>query len=201
MFYYNRVAVICQHLIELLIALGSLVGASPEQVNAALLHVHAHLELVDDTRSDLLAVATPALELTGSLRARQHATGTVDRGVEVLLGLHRIQTANDHALVHHGRADEGALTRKRGSRALANHEVVLAGVLLDPREVVVVVDLISELRRPVDDLSHRGADPLATRIGVLTRQVHGLEVCLTQVRVHVHQNRIRVHAGSRTQIL
>src|SRR5262249_25038782 len=86
------------------------------------------------------------------LRAAHHPAGSVHRRVERLHGILRLHALEDHRLVSHRAADEALLARARRRAALADDPVRAAEVVLEPREVVVVVHLVSRLG--AQDLEH-----------------------------------------------
>src|SRR5215213_5122569 len=129
------------------------------------------------------------------LRTAHHAPRAVNGGVECLRRLLARDTLEDHRLVAHRPAHEPLLTRSRRGAALADDAVVATEVRLPPGEVVVVVDLVGRLG--TEDAEHLLDDDVATRIGVLARQLHRRDVRLPELRVELEQDRRRGHGRAR----
>src|SRR5207245_13273 len=77
-------------------------------------------------------------------------------------------------------------SRNRRRRALANGVELLGAVLLEPREVVMIVD---QLDLAAAEQRHDLArDPLPTRVGVASREIHELPVGVANRRMDVEQH-------------
>src|SRR5437773_7028335 len=176
----NRAGVVLEHLRQALVGLRRLVGVSSAKDDAApaepTLHVLARDAarvggIVDPAAAELLASAT-------SRGAAHHATGSVHRGEQRRLLVEgrgqwvaaELDALEDHRVIAHASTDESALPAERRGCALADDPDVLARVVLLPREVVMVVDLV-ELAR-AEDPDHAVADPVATCVGVTAGSGH-----------------------------
>src|SRR5579862_7622419 len=76
-------------------------------------------------------------------------------------------------------------------RTFSTDPVALAAQVFTPGVVVVVMDLLDDLR--IEDLGHLGYHRVATRIGISPGQLHSLDVLRTEVRMLVEPDRHRVH--------
>src|SRR5690348_6554344 len=136
-------------------------------------HVPRHLALRDDR-------ARLAVHLAARRRPRHHAPGAVHRRVQRgPLALRVAACAlDDPGVVAHRAAHEPLLPRKRGRRALADHDVLRPVMRLLPGKVVMVVhqlDLVA-----AQDLHDLACHPLPPRVGVLARQGHQVPIVVPQ---------------------
>lgn len=76
---------------------------------------------------------------------------------------------------------------ERGRGTLADDPDLLAAVLLQPREVVVVVNLVADLG--AEDLQHFVNDDVTAGVRVLACEGHRLDVGLTELGVDAEQDR------------
>ena len=115
--------------------------------------------------------------------------------VHRLRGLRGLDPLEDHRVAGHRGSHEAGLSRERRCASLPDHPHALAEVLLEPREVVVVVDLVVGLgaedpQDPVDD-------PVAPRVGIVAGEPHRLEIPLAELGLEREQGRRGVHLLAR----
>jgi hypothetical protein len=115
----------------------------------------------------------------------------VHRGVQRAARGVGLDALEDHRGLAHRRADEAALTGERRRGPLPHHPRGSALVLLEPREVVVVVHVFERGR--AEDATHLLAHHVAARVRVATRQAHRLDIARAELAVDLQQRRGRVH--------
>ncbi len=104
----------------------------------------------------------------------------------------QLHALEDHRVIAHGAAHETPLFRERRRRALPHHPHALAVVLLEPREVVVIVHLVAHARP--QHAHHLGAHQVAAGVGVVARESHGGQVVVEQCLPSLEHERLDVHA-------
>ena len=132
---------------------------------------------VSKIRRDLagsLGLSGLVVDNASRLAATHCAACAVHGRIERVTGMLVFHSFENDRLLTHGSADESTLSGKRRCSALAYNPQLLAFVLFAPRVVVMVVHLFDNRRS--QDLGHAAADPVTTRIGVITGQTHSLEV-------------------------
>src|SRR4051794_13545461 len=163
----DRVRVRGEHVVQSLVDLGRLVRSAAPQLDALLAHPVLHGAPVHQPRPVLLALR---------LAAGHDAAGAVDGGVDERRG---VGALDDDRRVAHRRPHEALLAGERGRAALAHDPAVDAVHLLAPGEVVMVVD--GEHVARAEDLQHPLDDDVASRVGVLARELHRLDVRLSEL--------------------
>ena len=162
-----------QHLGQPLVALWSLVGVRPSQLDTQLLdplfhHFLSHLRFGN---------SLPASTLSGGGGSRQDSPRAVNSGIKRGLALLAFHPLQNHAYVAHRTADKPLLTRECGRGPFSNDPIIGAVVSLSPTKVVVVVHLLHNLR--ADDFCDLLTNPVSTGIRIVPRQVHKIQILST----------------------
>ena len=105
-----------------------------------------------------------ALKSAFCFLAAKSATGPMDGGIEHGGTFRWFDTFDNHSVVAHAAADKAALAGESRRRALADDPIGLAGVLLTPSEIVMIVHAIED--GSADYLADAFDDPLPADISV-----------------------------------
>src|SRR5690606_10213552 len=98
----------------------------------------------------------------------------------------------NHRILAHRSSDESPLTGKSGRGAFANNPQLLAAMRFQPREVVIIVNLMED--GGAENFYHPVANPVPAGVGVAPGEIHAGDVFFAERRIDIQHDRIDVDA-------